>query len=126
MMARVNKVIIGTQSILADGTVVATSGAKTVALAAKHYSVPCIVLGAFYKLTPVYLPEGDCLVSNVLASPALVLQGPPDTNLRCLNPLFDSLPPSLVTLYISNISGYSPSYVYRQMGDLYHHQDRNL
>jgi len=126
MMARVNKVIIGTQSILADVTVVATSGAKTVALAARHYSVPCIVLGAFYKLTPVYLPEGDCLVSNVLASPALVLQGPPDTNLRCLNPLFDSLPPSLVTLYISNISGYSPSYVYRQMGDLYHHQDRNL
>ena len=85
MMARANKVIIGTQSILADGTVVATSGAKTVALAAKH----------------------------------------PDTNLRCINPLFDSLPPSLVTLYISNISGYSPSYVYRQMGDLYHHQDRN-
>ena len=85
MMARVNKVIIGTQSILADGTVVATSGAKTVALAAKH----------------------------------------PDTNLRFINPLFDSLPPSLVTLYISNISGYSPSYVYRQMGDLYHHQDRN-
>ena len=85
MMARVNKVIIGTQSILADGTIVATSGAKTVALAAKH----------------------------------------PDTNLRCINPLFDSLPPSLVTLYISNISGYSPSYVYRQMGDLYHHQDRN-
>ena len=126
MMARVNKVIMGTSSILADGTVVTTSGAKTVALAAKHYSVPCIVLGAFYKLTPVYLPDGDCLVSNVLASPGQVLRGPPDTKLRCINPLYDSIPPSLVTLYISNISGYSPSYVYRQMGDLYHHQDRNL
>ena len=126
MMARVNKVIMGTSSILADGTVVTTSGAKTVALAAKHYSVPCIVLGAFYKLTPVYLPDGDCLVSNELASPGQVLRGPPDTKLRCINPLYDSIPPSLVTLYISNISGYSPSYVYRQMGDLYHHQDRNL
>ena len=128
MMARVNKVIIGTTSILADGTVVAASGAKTVALAAKHYSVPCIVLGAFYKLTPVYLPEADPLVSNVLVSPAPVLGGshPPVTSLRCINPLYDSLPPSLVTLYISNTSGYSPSYVYRQMGDLYHHQDRNL
>jgi len=126
MMARVNKVIMGTSSILADGTVVATSGAKTVALAAKHYSVPCIVLGAFYKLTPVYLPESDTLVSTILVSPAAVTRGPPNTKLRSLNPLHDSIPPSLVTLYISNISGYSPSYVYRQMGDLYHHQDRNL
>jgi len=126
MMARVNKVIIGTSSILADGTVVALSGAKTVALAASHYSVPCIVLGAFYKLTPVFLPEGDCLVSNLLVSPGPVVAGPPDAGLRSLNPLYSSIPPSLVTLYISNISGYSPSYVYRQMGDLYHHQDRNL
>ena len=126
MMARVNKVIIGTTSILADGTVVAVSGARTVALAAKHYSVPCIVLGASYKLTPRYLPEGDCLVSNVLVSPAQVLQTRPEVALRCLNPLYDSLPPSLVSLYISNISGYTPSYVYRQMGDLYHHQDRHL
>merc|ERR1711973_544112 len=125
-MATINKVIMGTSSILADGTVVATSGAKTVALAAKHYSVPCIVLGAFYKLTPVYLPESDTLVSTILVSPAAVTRGPPDTKLRSLNPLHDSIPPSLVTLYISNISGYSPSYVYRQMGDLYHHQDRNL
>ena len=105
---------------------VALSGAKTVALAASHYSVPCIVLGAFYKLTPVFLPEGDCLVSTLLVSPGPVVAGPPDTKLRSLNPLYSSIPPSLVTLYISNISGYSPSYVYRQMGDLYHHQDRNL
>ena len=67
-----------------------------------------------------------CLVSNVLVSPAQVLQTRPEVALRCLNPLYDSLPPSLVSLYISNISGYTPSYVYRQMGDLYHHQDRHL
>merc|ERR1712029_1082621 len=96
MMARMGKVIMGTSSILADGTVVATSGAKTVALAAKHYSVPCIVLGAFYKLTPVYLPESDTLVSTILVSPAAVTRGPPNTKLRSLNPLHDSIPPSLV------------------------------
>ena len=52
----------------------ASSDSKTVALAAKHYSVPCIVLGAIYKLTLVYLPERDCLVSNVFANTAAVLQ----------------------------------------------------
>lgn len=40
MMSRVNKVIIGTHSILADGGLRAASGMHAVALAAKHYSVP--------------------------------------------------------------------------------------
>jgi len=129
MMARVNKVIIGTSSILADGGVVASSGSRSVALAAKHYSVPLIVLGAVYKLTPRFLPEGDTQVASMLASPAPVLQGLDAEcrgKLRCVNPLYDCVPPNLVTLFISNISGYSPSYVYRQMGDLYHQEDRDL
>ena len=145
MMARVNKVmltmvtnlfqqkylqvIIGTSSILADGGVVALSGSRSVALAAKHYSVPLIVLGAVYKLTPRFLPEGDTQVASMLASPAPVLQGLDAEcggKLRCVNPLYDCVPPNLVTLFISNISGYSPSYVYRQMGDLYHQEDRDL
>merc|ERR1719342_1132818 len=129
MMARVNKVIIGTSSILADGGVVALSGSRSVALAAKHYSVPLIVLGAVYKLTPRFLPEGDTQVASMLVSPAPVMNGLDATckgKLRCINPLYDCVPPSLVTLFISNLSGYSPSYVYRQMGDLYHQEDRNL
>jgi len=129
MMARVNKVIIGTTSVLADGGVVAVSGSKTVALAAKHYSVPLIVLGAVYKLTPRFLPEGDTQMASMLVSPAPVLQGLDAEcrgKLRCINPQYDCVPPSLVTLFISNISGYSPSYVYRQMGDLYHQEDRAL
>ena len=40
MMARVNKVIIGTHSVLANGGLKATVGAYSMALAAKHYSVP--------------------------------------------------------------------------------------
>merc|ERR1719186_71294 len=112
MMARVNKVI---------------TGSRTVALAAKHYSVPLIVLGAVYKLTPRYLPEGDTQEASMLVSPTPVMQGLDAAcrgKLRCLNPMYDCVPPSLVTLFISNISGYSPSYVYRQMGDLYHQEDR--
>jgi translation initiation factor 2B subunit (eIF-2B alpha/beta/delta family) len=35
------------------------SGSYTVALAAQHYSVPLIVLGAVYKLTPRFIPPAD-------------------------------------------------------------------
>jgi len=129
MMARVNKVIIGTTAILADGGLTATAGANTVALAAKHYSVPFIVLGAVYKLTPRFLPEGQTLSASVLGSPAPVLQGLEaecQGKVSCLNPRQSYVSPSLVTLLISNLSGYSPSYVYRQMGDLYHQEDREI
>jgi len=40
MMSRVNKVIVGTHGVLANGGLKSVSGSHTVALAAKHYSVP--------------------------------------------------------------------------------------
>lgn len=43
MMARVNKVITGTHSVMANGGLKAVCGAHTLALAAKHYSVPVIL-----------------------------------------------------------------------------------
>ncbi len=54
MMSRVNKVIIGTHAIVADGGLKAVTGSHTVALAAKHYSVPLVVCAPMYKLTPIY------------------------------------------------------------------------
>ena len=40
MMARVNKIIIGTHSVMANGGLKAVCGINSLALAAKHYSVP--------------------------------------------------------------------------------------
>jgi len=40
MMSRVNKVIVGTHTVMADGGLKSVSGSHTVALAAKYYSVP--------------------------------------------------------------------------------------
>ena len=40
IMSRVNKVIIGTHTVLANGGLRAASGSHIMALAAKHYSVP--------------------------------------------------------------------------------------
>lgn len=40
IMSRINKVIIGTHTVMANGGLRAASGVHTIALAAKHYSVP--------------------------------------------------------------------------------------
>uniref|UniRef100_A0A3B5BK42 Translation initiation factor eIF2B subunit beta n=1 Tax=Stegastes partitus TaxID=144197 RepID=A0A3B5BK42_9TELE len=45
-------------------------------------------------------------------------------NVHC--PVFDYVPPELITLFISNIGGHAPSYIYRLMSELYHPEDHEL
>lgn len=67
IMSRVDKVVISTHAIMANGGLVANSGAYNIALAAKEFSVPVIVLSAMYKLTPMY--PFDPMKFNELLSP---------------------------------------------------------
>lgn len=50
------QVIIGTKTILADGSLRAVSGTHTLALAAKHHSTPLIVCAPMFKLSPQVPP----------------------------------------------------------------------
>lgn len=49
------------------------------------------------------------------------------TPVRCctqvLNPAYDYIPPSLVDLYITNMGGLQPSYIYRLLAEYYHRDD---
>ncbi|XP_037822175.1 translation initiation factor eIF-2B subunit beta [Lucilia sericata] len=128
MMSRVNKVIIGTHSVLANGGLRAACGSYTVALAAKYYSVPVIVLAPMYKLAPVHLCSYEQDAFNSLGCAEGVL--PYDSSAaRCAkiySPIFDYVPPELVTLFISNTGGHAPSYVYRLLTELYHPEDYEI
>lgn len=103
-MSRVNKVIIGTHSVLADGGLRAASGAFTVALAAKHYSTPVIVLVPMFKLSPVFLCNFEQEAFNLVGSTESVL--PYNTkvsrSIKAYAPVFDYVPPELITLFISS------------------------
>jgi translation initiation factor eIF-2B subunit beta len=54
IMSRVNKVIIGTSAIMANGGLVGPSGLYMVCLAAQVHSVPVFVVSSITKLTPLY------------------------------------------------------------------------
>lgn len=105
MMSRVNKVIIGTHSVLANGGLRAACGSYTVAVAAKHFCVPTIVLAPMYKLTPVHLCSYEQDAFNILGSAEGVL--PYDSlaakSAKVYSPIFDYVPPEFVTLFISNM-----------------------
>jgi translation initiation factor eIF-2B subunit beta len=70
LMSRVDKVIFSAHAIMANGGLVTHSGAHMIALAAQAHSVPLIVIGASYKLTPLY--PFDYLTFNELSSPSQI------------------------------------------------------
>lgn len=60
------------------------------------------------------LAHSDCLSGDILEK----------VSVHC--PVFDYVPPELITLFISNIGGNAPSYIYRLMSELYHPDDHVL
>lgn len=127
VMSRVNKVIIGTQTVLANGGLRAINGTHTVALAARHHSTPLIVCAPMFKLSPQFPNEEDTF--HKFVSPHEVLPFTEGEILSKVNvhcPVFDYVPPELITLFISNIGGNAPSYIYRLMSELYHPEDHDL
>ncbi|VDK52580.1 unnamed protein product [Gongylonema pulchrum] len=90
-------------------------------LAAKRHSVPVCVCAAFYKYMPLFLSDVD----RVLASGSVTNVSPfsEATDLedvaQLVNPVFDLIPAELIYLYISHTSSFTPSHVYRFIGDYY-------
>jgi len=129
VMSRVNKVIIGTHAVLANGGLKAITGTNLVALASKHYSVPLIVCASMHKLTPKHCSSADNEAFTQFASPQDSLRGADGqilSKVDAYNPIFEYVPPELVTLFISNMGGNAPSYVYRLLSELYHPDDYEL
>uniref|UniRef100_A0A8D0AQ29 Translation initiation factor eIF2B subunit beta n=1 Tax=Sander lucioperca TaxID=283035 RepID=A0A8D0AQ29_SANLU len=121
------QVIIGTQTVLANGGLRAVNGTHTLALAAKHHSTPLIVCAPMFKLSPQFPNEEDTF--HKFVSPHEVLPFTEGEILSKVNvhcPVFDYVPPELITLFISNIGGHAPSYIYRLMSELYHPEDHEL
>eukprot|EP00276_Gloeochaete_wittrockiana_P003204 CAMPEP_0184664258 /NCGR_PEP_ID=MMETSP0308-20130426/51899_1 /TAXON_ID=38269 /ORGANISM="Gloeochaete witrockiana, Strain SAG 46.84" /LENGTH=353 /DNA_ID=CAMNT_0027107517 /DNA_START=214 /DNA_END=1275 /DNA_ORIENTATION=+ len=126
MMARVNKVIVGVHAVMANGGLLMASGGHVIASAAKYHSVPLVAVTGLYKLSPLYPHDLDAL--NDLASPAHVLNFHEEyaEDVHVLNPVFDYVPPDLVSLFITNLGGNNPSYIYRLLAEFYSPEDYDL
>lgn len=133
IMSRVNKVILGTHAVLANGGLLAVAGARTIAKAARDHSTPVVVVSGVYKLSPMYPYDWEALVEvgdpgKVAPWEALgeIGEGDGGMAVSILNPVFDYVPAELVDLYVTNLGGHAPSFLYRVVGDHYRHEDINL
>ena len=124
MMSRVNKVILDTHVVLADGGHISAAGAKQIAKAAQTHRTPVIVLSGVYKFSPVHPFDIDAFLEE--GDPSKVIpfeEGEFMDKVEIENPLFDYVPADLVDLYVTNLGGHAPSYLYRIIADHYRSED---
>ncbi|CAO2658713.1 Nn.00g064360.m01.CDS01 [Neocucurbitaria sp. VM-36] len=127
IMSRVNKVILATHTVLANGSLVAAAGAHMIAKAAKEHQTPVVVLSGVYKLSPVYPFDIDELIEHGDAGSVVPYDdGEFVDKVDVENPLYDYVPADLVDLYITNLGGHAPSYLYRIVADHYRSEDITL
>eukprot|EP01113_Clastostelium_recurvatum_P019384 TRINITY_DN2284_c0_g1_i2.p1 TRINITY_DN2284_c0_g1~~TRINITY_DN2284_c0_g1_i2.p1 ORF type:complete len:349 (-),score=89.90 TRINITY_DN2284_c0_g1_i2:52-1098(-) len=125
MMARVNKVIIGTHAVVANGGLIAPAGTDMLSIAAQHHAVPLLVCTGLYKLCPLYPQDQDTF--NDFTSPAKIIKFEEADDLldsvQVQNPAFDYIPPERVGLFLTNLGGHNPSYIYRLLAGFYNPED---
>ena len=104
LMPRVNKVILGTHAVLANGSLIAAAGSRSMAKAANMHKTPVVVLSAVYKLSPTYPFCTDSLIEFGDTSKILSNKDSDLINeLEVENPLYDYVPSELIDLYITNL-----------------------
>ncbi|TID15637.1 nagb/rpia/CoA transferase-like protein [Venturia nashicola] len=127
IMSRVNKVILATHSVLANGGLVAASGARVIAQAARAHQTPVVVLSGVYKLSPIYPFAIDELIEFGDSGKMANYEDAEFVDkIDVVNPLYDYVPPELVNLYISNLGGHAPSYLYHVVAEHYSPEDTTL
>ncbi|KAI0463722.1 hypothetical protein LJB42_002727 [Komagataella kurtzmanii] len=127
VMSRVGKVIIGARSVFVNGGCVSTSGVAAVTECAKEHRTPVFTVAGLYKLSPTYPFDNDSLI-EVGNSGKVIDYSDQDLVGRCevTNPLMDYIDPENIDIYITNVGGFSPNFIYRIVLDNYKSDDVNL
>ncbi|KAH9764226.1 translation initiation factor eif-2b subunit beta [Citrus sinensis] len=127
-------VIVGVHAVMANGGVIAPVGLHVLALAAKKHAVPFVVVASTHELCSLY-PHNLEVLLNEMRCPSELLNfeefsdcidygiASSSSLLHVVNPAFDYVPPELIRLFVTDIGGYSPSYIYRLIADYYSSED---
>ncbi|KAK4951557.1 GCD complex subunit gcd7 [Elasticomyces elasticus] len=128
LMPRINKVLLSPHAVMANGSLLAAAGTEGICLAAKEHRIPVVVLAGVYKLSPVYPFDEEGMVEY--GDPSKVVGFAEDgrfvDGVDIVNPLSDFVGAEGVGLYVTNLGGCAPSYLYRVVGDHYRGEDVDL
>lgn len=128
VMSRFGKVIIGTNAVFANGGCLSNSGVANVVECAKEHRTPVFAVAGLFKLSPLYPFTRNDLIEvgnsgKVLNYDDFKLVQNVDV---VTNPLEDYIPPHHIDIFMTNIGGFSPSFIYRIVLDNYKAEDNKL
>ncbi|KAM3161077.1 Translation initiation factor eIF-2B subunit beta [Lachancea thermotolerans] len=131
LMSRVGKVIIGAKTVFTNGgTISSTAGVSSVCECAREFKTPVFAVAGLYKLSPLYPFDIEKFVEvggSQRVLPTMENDRVGNHNrLDTVNPIADYVPPENIDIYITNIGGFAPSFIYRVVWDNYKQQDVNL
>lgn len=108
-------VVVGADSILADGSILNKAGTALLAWAARGHDVPLYVLSETLKIAP-HAWQGDLALLEEHAGSEVWAQSPPDVTVR--NFSFDHTPAELVTQIVSEQGPLDLEYILQQAAQL--------
>lgn len=128
VMSRVGKVILGANTVFANGGCSTSTGVANVVECAKEHKTPVFAVAGLYKLSPLYPFNREDLIEvgnsgRVLSYSDSALMENVD---MVSNPLSDYVSPEHIDIYITNVGGFAPSFIYRIVLDNYKPEDNNL
>lgn len=127
LMSRINKVLLAPHAVLSNGSLIAASGAATIAATAQAHHVPVVVLSGVYKLSPVYPFDTQELIEYGDPSKVVLFEeGEFMEKVDVSNPVYDFVEAESVDLYVTNLGGCAPSFLYRIVADHYRNEDIDL
>jgi translation initiation factor eIF-2B subunit beta len=148
VMAICSKVVVGCENVLANGGLLARMGTHALCIAARHFSVPVLVVTMTLKMTPHYPSDAAC--SSLVKISRLKAEehqagvwethgGPYESLPPCYRHPVDEqrggvaldtpaarmeyVPGDLVSLFITNDGEYTVSQIYRIVRDNYNAED---
>lgn len=127
VMSRVGKVLVGTRNVFVNGGCVTAAGVATVCECAKEHRTPVFAVAGLYKFSPCYPFDRNSLI-EVGNSGKVLSYDDSDLVGKCevTNPLYDYVIPDNIDIYITNIGGFSPNFIYRIILDNYSQEDTEL
>ncbi|KAF8727616.1 hypothetical protein AX14_007225 [Amanita brunnescens Koide BX004] len=128
LMSRVNKVILGTHAVLANGGMFAITGSLITATAAREHSTPVVVCTGQFKLTPLWNLYHEFGAQD-FGNPSDVLgfeEGDLVDKVEVVNPYYDYVRPELIDAFITNDGDHPPSSIYRLLKETYDDEDNEL
>ncbi|SPN97539.1 related to translation initiation factor GCD7 [Cephalotrichum gorgonifer] len=123
-MPRVNKVVLGSRAVFADGSVLMDAGTAVIARAAKKQGSAVVILSGVYKFSPEIPFDEAALVD--WGNPSLAVDysdGDIVNHVTVENPVTELITEDLVDIYVSNLGVHSRDHLSNIIDEHYKQED---